>query len=119
MRKFLAFALLAIMAFAPAQGRKFVIRGEMHSNKLCYSDDTVKEVKLEVVIDGVSTVIATSAVENGKFSFEGTAPEMFTLCSITGFDNVITPLMGLLLPEQMETIENGRKRKNLLMYATP
>lgn len=87
MRKFLAFALLAIMAFAPAQGRKFVIRGEMHSNKLCYSDDTVKEVKLEVVIDGVSTVIAISAVENGKFSFEGTAPEMFTLCSITGFDN--------------------------------
>ena len=70
-----------------AQERKFVIKGEMSSNKLCYSDETIKEVKLEFAVDGVQTVIATSEVKDGKFMFEGTAPDMLSLCNITGFDN--------------------------------
>lgn len=87
MRKLLTFALLTIATFAVAQEKKFVIKGEMTSSRLCYSEETVKEVKLEQTIDGVPTVIATSAVVDGKFSIEGVAPEMLTLCSITGFDN--------------------------------
>ena len=87
MRKLLTFALLTIAIFAVAQEKKFVIKGEMTSSRLCYSEETVKEVKLEQTIDGVPTVIATSAVVDGKFSIEGVAPEMLTLCSITGFDN--------------------------------
>lgn len=72
---------------ATAQEKKFVIKGEMTSTRLCYSDDYVKEVRLERDIDGIPTVVATAAVEDGKFTFEGTAPEELTLCSITGFDN--------------------------------
>lgn len=87
MRKLLTFALLTIATFAVAQEKKIVIKGEMTSSRLCYSEETVKEVKLEQTIDGVPTVIATSAVVDGKFSIEGVAPEMLTLCSITGFDN--------------------------------
>lgn len=87
MRKLLTFALLAIAAFAVAQEKKIVIKGEMTSSRLCYSEETVKEVKLEQTIDGVPTVIATSAVVDGKFIIEAVAPEVLALCSITGFDN--------------------------------
>lgn len=79
--------MLAFAALGTAQERKFVIKGEMASNKLCYSNDSVKEVRLELLVDGVQTVIAASPVKEGKFVFEGTAPEELTLCSITGFDN--------------------------------
>ena len=87
MRKLLVLTLLAFAALGTAQERKFVIKGEMASNKLCYSNDSVKEVRLELLVDGVQTVIATSPVEDGKFTFEGNAPEELTLCNITGFDN--------------------------------
>ena len=87
MRKLLVLTLLAIAALGTAQERKFVIKGEMVSNKLCYSNDSVKEVRLELLVDGVQTVIAASPVKEGKFTFEGTAPEELTLCNITGFDN--------------------------------
>ena len=87
MRKFLVFILLGVATIASAQERKFVIKGEMTSNKLCYSNETVKEVKLEQNVDGNMVVIATSAVENNKFTLEGTAPETVGLYSITGFDN--------------------------------
>lgn len=87
MRKLLTLALLAVATFAMAQEKNFVIKGEMTSTTLCYSDETVKEVKLELTVDGVPTVVAVSPVEDGKFTFEGTAPEKLTLCSITGFDN--------------------------------
>ncbi len=87
MRKLLVLTLLAFATLGTAQERKFVIKGEMASNKLCYSNDSVKEVRLELLVDGVQTVIAASPVKEGKFTFEGTAPEELTLCSITGFDN--------------------------------
>lgn len=87
MRKLLVLTLLAFAALGTAQERKFVIKGEMASNKLCYSNDSVKEVRLELLVDGVQTVIAASPVKEGKFIFEGNAPEELTLCNITGFDN--------------------------------
>lgn len=79
--------MLTFAALGTAQERKFVIKGEMVSNKLCYSNDSVKEVRLELLVDGVQTLIAASPVKEGKFTFEGTAPEELTLCNITGFDN--------------------------------
>lgn len=87
MKKLLLMALLAISTFASAQEKRFVIRGEMYSTALCYSTDSVSEVRLEQLVDGETAVIATAAVENGKFVLEGVAPEMLTLCSISGFDN--------------------------------
>lgn len=87
MRKLITLTLLAIATLATAQERKFVIRGEMSSTKLCYSKDSVKEVKLEQTIDGKPVVLATSPVEDGKFVLEGTAPAQMDLCSVTGFDN--------------------------------
>lgn len=87
MRKLFVFALLAVATFATAQEKRFVIKGEMTSNKLCYSDETVKEVKLERTVDGVPVVVATAPVVDGKFVLEGEAPEMIELCSVTGFDN--------------------------------
>ena len=87
MKKLITLTLLAIATIATAQEKKFVINGEMSSTKLCYSDDTVVEVKLELNIDGQMQVIASSPVEDGKFTLEGTAPEQIALCYITGFDN--------------------------------
>ncbi|MBQ4064256.1 MAG: AhpC/TSA family protein [Bacteroidaceae bacterium] len=87
MKKLFLLALLAIATFATAQKRSFVINGEMSSSKLCYSNEHVKEVKLEQVIDGQPTVIATATVENNKFTLEGELPATTGLCSITGFDN--------------------------------
>ena len=59
----------------------------MSSPVLCYSNEAVKEVKLEQVVDGVTVVTATATVENNKFVFEGVAPEELGLCNISGFDN--------------------------------
>lgn len=87
MRKLFVLALLAIATFATAQEKKFIIRGEMSSTTLCYSEGTVTEVKLEQLVDGQPVVVATSAVENGRFVIEGTAPDMLGLYNITGFDN--------------------------------
>ena len=87
MRKLFALTLLAIATLATAQEKKFVIRGEMSSTTLCYSEGTVKEVRLEQFVDGQPVVVATSPVEEGKFVIEGVAPYVLGLYNITGFDN--------------------------------
>lgn len=87
MRKLLTLVMLTMVTWGAAQERTFVIQGEMSSPKLCYSDEIVKEVRLEQNVDGQSVVVATSPVENGRFTFEGIAPEMLELYNITGFDN--------------------------------
>ncbi len=87
MKKIVLFTLLAIATLATAQERKFVIRGELSSPAMCYSDEIVTEVKLERTVDGEPVVIATAPVENNRFVFEGTAPELLELCNIRGFDN--------------------------------
>ena len=87
MRKLFALTLLAIATLATAQEKKFVIRGEMSSTTLCYSEGTVKEVRLEQLVDGQPVVVATSPVEEGKFVIEGVAPDVLGLYNITGFDN--------------------------------
>ena len=78
---------MAVAVVATAQEKRFVIHGEMSSNKLCYSNGTVNEVKLEQQVDGVQTVIATAKVEDNCFTIEGVAPEKPSLYYITGFDN--------------------------------
>lgn len=87
MRKMFLMALLAVATFAVAQEKRFVIKGEMTSTTLCYSNETVKEVKLEQTVDGVSTVVDTALVVDGKFTFEGVAPDAVGLWSLSGFDN--------------------------------
>ena len=87
MKKFFVFALLAISAVMMAQEKRFVIKGEMSSPMLCYSNEAVKEVKLERIVDGQMVVAATSPVVDNKFVFEGVAPEELGLCNISGFDN--------------------------------
>ena len=79
--------MLAISTVMMAQEKRFVIKGEMSSPMLCYSNEAVKEVKLEQIIDGVTVVTATAVVENNKFVFEGVAPKELGLCNISGFDN--------------------------------
>ena len=87
MRKLFALTLLAIATLATAQEKRFVIRGEMSSPILCYSNDSVREVHLEQLVDGQPVVMATAAVEGGKFVIEGAAPDVLGLYNITGFDN--------------------------------
>ena len=87
MRKLITLTLLAIVTLATAQEKKFVIRGEMSSPVLCYTDDTVKEVHLDHLVDGQTVVVATAPVVDGKFVIEGTAPSSLELYNITGFDN--------------------------------
>ena len=87
MRKLFALTLLAIATLATAQEKRFVIKGEMSSPILCYSNEAVKEVKLEQNVDGQSVVVTTAPVEDGMFVLEGTVPGTLGLYSITGFDN--------------------------------
>ena len=87
MKKLSLFFLLTIGTFAMAQENKFVIKGEMTSTALCYSKESVKEVKLEHLVDGKMVTVATAPVEDNKFVIEGNAPETVELYSITGFDN--------------------------------
>ena len=87
MRKLFVLTLLAIATWATAQEKRFVIRGEMSSPILCYSNDSVREVRLEQLVDGLPVVVATAPVEGGKFVIEGIAPDMLGLYNITGFDN--------------------------------
>ncbi len=87
MRKVFLMALLAIATITTAQEKKFVIHGEMSSPQLCYSEKFVTEVKLDHVVDGQHVTIATAAVENNRFTFEGTAPDMPVIAYIKGFDN--------------------------------
>ena len=87
MRKIFVFALLAISTVMMAQENRFVIKGEMSSSVLCYSDETVKEVRLEQNVDGQKVVLATSPVLDNRFTFEGEAPKAVELCEISGFDN--------------------------------
>ena len=87
MRKLLVFTLLTLATWATAQEKKFVIRGEMSSAQLCYSNEMVKEVSLVQNVDGQSVLIASAPVVEGKFVLEGTVPAMLDLYNITGFDN--------------------------------
>lgn len=87
MKKLFLLTLLVASTIATAQNKKFVIKGEMSSTTLCYSKDTVKEVKLERIVDGQPVVIATAPVVENRFTLEGTAPDAVELYSISGFDN--------------------------------
>ena len=87
MRKLLVLALLAISTVITAQEKRFVIRGEMSSPVLCYSNETVTEVKLEQMVDGQMVETATAPVVDNKFVFEGIVPAELGLFNITGFDN--------------------------------
>lgn len=87
MRKFFIMVLMAAATLATAQEKKFVIKGEMHSNKLCYSNGVVNEVKLEQMVDGQIVTVATAAVTDNKFTIEGIAPDTPSTYNITGFDN--------------------------------
>lgn len=87
MRKLFTLTLLALATMATAQEKRFIIKGEMSSPILCYSDESVKEVRLEQNIDGLPIVLATSTVQEGKFILEGIVPETLGLYNITGFDN--------------------------------
>ena len=87
MRKFLLLALLAISTVITAQEKRFVIKGEMNSPVLCYSNESVTELKLEQMVDGQQVLIATSPVVDNKFVFEGVVPQELGLFNISGFDN--------------------------------
>ena len=79
--------MLAISTVITAQEKRFVIKGEMSSPVLCYSNESVTEVKLEQMVDGQQVLIATSPVVDNKFVFEGVVPRELGLFNISGFDN--------------------------------
>ena len=87
MRKFVLMALLAVATITVAQEKKFVIKGEMSSPQLCYSENFVTEVQLDHVVDGMHVPLAKATVENNRFTIEGVAPEKPVIAYIKGFDN--------------------------------
>ncbi|MBR5475939.1 MAG: AhpC/TSA family protein [Bacteroidaceae bacterium] len=85
MKRAILFTITAIMSIGLfADGGKYIIRGEMTCDSLCYSRERVKEVYL---VDAAENVIDTATVENMSFVFEGIAPQKLDLYTITGFDN--------------------------------
>ena len=87
MRKFVLMVLLAVATITVAQEKKYVIKGEMSSPQLCYSDKFVTEVQLDHVVDGHHVPLAKATVENNRFTIEGIAPEKPVIAYIKGFDN--------------------------------
>lgn len=87
MKKYVLMALLAVATITMAQEKKFVIKGEMSSPQLCYSENFVTEVQLDHVVDGQHVKLTTAKVENNRFTFEGIAPEKPVIAYIKGFDN--------------------------------
>lgn len=85
MKRIILFTMSMAMSLGLfADGGKFIIRGEMTCDSLCYSKARVKEVYLA---DARETIIDTAKVENMSFRFEGVAPDNLDLYFITGFDN--------------------------------
>ena len=87
MRKFVLMALLAVATITVSQEKKFVIKGEMSSPQLCYSENFVTEVQLDHVVDGMHVPLAKATVENNRFTIEGVAPEKPVIAYLKGFDN--------------------------------
>lgn len=87
MKRVLLMALVAFVTIANAQDNRFVVKGEMSCDSLCYSRGTVKSLNLVHNVGGESEVIATAEVVDGKFTFEGVAPDAIDVYDITGFDN--------------------------------
>lgn len=87
MKKFVLMALLAVATITMAQEKRFVIKGEMSSPQLCYSENFVTDVQLDHVVDGQHVTLTTAKVENNRFTFEGIAPEKPVIAYIKGFDN--------------------------------
>ena len=87
MKKYVLMALLAVATITMAQEKRFVIKGEMSSPQLCYSENFVTEVQLYHVVDGQHVKLTTAKVENNRFTFEGIAPEKPVIAYIKGFDN--------------------------------
>lgn len=87
MKKYVLMALLAVATITMAQEKRFVIKGEMSSPQLCYSENFVTEVQLDHVVDGQHVTLTTAKVENNRFTFEGIAPEKPVIAYIKGFDN--------------------------------
>ena len=87
MKKILLLALLVMSMAVTAQEKRYVIQGEMSSPVLCYSNESVTEVRLEQMVDGQMVEVASSPVVDNKFMFEGIVPQELALYNITGFDN--------------------------------
>lgn len=87
MKKILLLALLVMSMAVTAQEKRYVIQGEMSSPVLCYSNESVTEVRLEQMVDGQMVEAASSPVVDNKFMFEGIVPQELALYNITGFDN--------------------------------
>ncbi|MBO7272862.1 MAG: AhpC/TSA family protein [Bacteroidaceae bacterium] len=87
MKKYVLMALLAVATITMAQEKRFVIKGEMSSPQLCYSENFVTEVQLYHVVAGQHVTLTTAKVENNRFTFEGIAPEKPVIAYIKGFDN--------------------------------
>ena len=81
MKKILLLALLVMSMAVTAQEKRYVIQGEMSSPVLCYSNESVTEVRLEQMVDGQMVEAASSPVVDNKFMFEGIVPQELALCN--------------------------------------
>jgi hypothetical protein len=81
--------LLMLPAFVKAQNtsREYTITGEMSCDSLRFSPQSIKQLYLVKLEDGVEKTIDTSIVKNKKFFFKGIAPDKLDVYFIKGFDN--------------------------------
>lgn len=70
-----------------AQGKNFVITGEMTRDSLRFTRQAITQLTLNHIVDGQEEVLATAKVTGKKFRFEGVAPEYVEAAFISGFDN--------------------------------
>ncbi len=69
------------------QSNNYVIKGTMSVDSLRYTPERVKKVYLTHEVQGQDIVVDSAVVQNGQFSFKGTAPGAVAPYHITGFDN--------------------------------
>ena len=87
MKAFNFFILGVLLSSTCWAQQRFTIQGEMTRDSLRYTPKAITKLYLAVDKDGETVTVDSAEVKNGKFYFEGIAPETVSICAITGFDN--------------------------------
>ena len=92
MKVFYLFICGILLSLACPAQQRFTIQGEMTRDSLRFTPKKISKLYLTHLVDGEEVVIDSTEVKDKKFHFEGVAPEVLTIYTITGFDNGVIQL---------------------------
>ena len=87
MKTFNTFLIGILLSLSCLAQQRYTIQGEMTRDSLRFTKQAITKLYLTCQINGEMVAVDSTEVKNKKFRFEGAAPDMLTICAITGFDN--------------------------------